>query len=185
MESHWNNLQTAFGEVFARTGYIALASMLTLIAFVFAVLLPNFKLIVGLFSNTSAPLVTKISIVWSLLGGIVTNFSLLSAGYTIAIAILFGINIVMIVYLIRKRRQLGKKTVAVGVGGFVSGLFGVGCASCGAFLLTAILSSFGAMGLLVYLPLRGGELGLLGVVLLIISLTLISRKITQPLICKT
>lgn len=185
MKSHWNNIHTAFGEVFARMGYILLASGFALLAFMFAVLLPNFKLIFGLFSNSSASLVTKISIVWSLLGGIVTNFSPLSAGYTIAIAILFGVNIVMIIYLVRKRRQLGKRTVAVGVGGFLSGLFGVGCASCGAFLLTAILSSFGAMGLLVYLPLRGGELGLLGVVLLIISLALISKKITQPLICKT
>ena len=91
----------------------------------------------------------------------------------------------MIDKFVRKRRRLGKKTVAVGVGGFISGLFGVGCASCGAFLLTAILSSFGAMGLLVYLPLRGGELGVLGVILLIISLALISKKITEPLMCKT
>lgn len=184
MKSHWNNIHTAFGEVFAHTGYIALASVLALIAFALAVLLPNFELIFGLFSNSSAPFATKISIVLSLLGGIVTNFSPLSAGYTIAIAVLFGVNIAMVVHLVRTRRRLGKKTVAVGIGGFVSGLFGVGCASCGAFLLTAILSSFGAMGLLIYLPLRGGELSLIGVALLIISLALISKKIAQPLICK-
>ena len=185
MKTRRDNLHIAFREVFARTGYIVLASVLALIAFAFAVLLPNFELIFGLLNNSSAPFVTKISIVVSLLGGIVTNFSLLSAGYTIAIAVLFGINIAMIVHLVRKRRRLGKKTVAVGVGGFISGLFGVGCASCGAFLLTAILSSFGAMGLLVYLPLRGGELGVLGVILLIISLALISKKISEPLMCKT
>lgn len=185
MKSHWNNLQTAFGEVFAHTSYILLASVLGLLAFVFAVLLPNVGLIAGVFSNSSATLLTKVSIVMSLLGGIQTNFSLLSAGYTIAIAILFGLNIAMIVYLIRKRRQLGGKTLTVGIGGIASGLFGVGCASCGAFLLAAVLSSVGAIGLLAYLPLRGGELGLLGVALLIISLVLISKKITEPLMCKT
>ena len=184
MKAHWDNLHTAFREVFARTGYIVLASVLALIAFAFAVLLPNFELIFGLLNNSSAPFVTKISIVASLLGGIVTNFSLLSAGYTIAIAVLFGINIAMIVYLTRKRRQLGGKTVSVGVGGVVSGLFGVGCASCGAFLLTAVLSSIGAVGILAYLPLQGGELGLIGVALLAVSLVLISKKITQPLMCK-
>lgn len=186
MKSFWNNTQTAFSEVFSRTGYILLASALAFLTFAFAVLLPNFELIAGVFTNSSASVSAKLSIVGSLLGGIQTNFTVLSAGYTIAIALLFGLNIAMIVYLIRKRRrQLDSNTLSAGVGGIVSGLFGIGCASCGAFLLTAVLSSIGAISILAYLPLRGGELGILGAVLLIVSLVLISKKIIEPLTCKT
>ena len=61
---------------------------------------------------------------------------------------------------------------------------GIGCAACGSFILTTALSSFGAASALAILPLRGGEFGILSVVLLALSLVLISKKIAAPLICK-
>jgi len=173
MKSHLNNVWKAFNEVFAHTLYIVIASILALAVFVFAVWLPN----IGLISDL------KIAI--SLLGGISTNFSALSASYTIAIAILFGINISMVVYLVRKRRSgLAGGGMAAGFGGIASGALGIGCAACGSFILTATLSSFGAAGALAILPLRGGEFGILSVVLLATSLVIISNKIAEPLTCK-
>ncbi len=186
MKGNLKNLQVAFGEVFAHSSYIALASAFALLAFVFAVWLPNIGLITDIFTTSSAPFAAKLKIALSLLGGIGTNFSTLSAGYTIAIAILFGIVVAMVVYLVRKKRaQLGSNTVATGLGGALSGILGVGCAACGSFLLMTILSLFGAAGALALLPLKGGEFGVASVVLLLASLALISRKITGPLICKT
>jgi hypothetical protein len=172
--------------VFAHTSYISLASVLALVAFAFAVWLPNIGLITDIFTTSSAPLAAKMKIALSLLGGIGTNFTTLSASYTIAIAILFGIIVAMIVYLVRKKQaQLGSNTVATGLGGTGSGILGIGCAACGSFLLMTILSSFGAAGALALLPLKGGEFGVVSVILLAISLALISRKIIEPLICKT
>jgi len=180
------NIQKAFMEVFAHTSYIALASVLAVFAFVFAVWFPNLGLIRDIFTISSAPLAAKLKITFSLLGGIGTNFSTLSASYTIAIAILFGINIAMIVYLLRKKRtQLASNTLATGLGGIGSGALGIGCATCGSFLLMTILSSLGAASVLSLLPLAGGEFGILSVILLVLSLALISRKITEPLMCKT
>lgn len=185
MKGNLKNLQMAFGEVFANTSYIALASALAIAAFLFAVWLPNFGLIGEVFSTSSAPLVAKLKVAISLLGGIGTNFSFLSAGYTIAIAVLFGVNIAMIVYFLKRTRaRLARQDVAVGFGGIASGALGIGCAACGSFILSTALSSFGAASALVILPLRGGEFGVLSVVLLLISLTLISKKIAAPLICK-
>ena len=186
MKGNLKNLRVAFGEVFANTSYIALASILAVTAFLFAVWFPNFGLISEVFNASSAPLASKLKVAFSLLGGISTNFSVLSAGYTIAIAALFGVNIAMVVYFLKRTRsRLARQDVAVGFGGVASGALGIGCAACGSFILSTALSSFGAASALAILPLRGGEFGILSVVLLLVSLLLISRKIVAPLICNS
>lgn len=185
MRDHLENLWVAFREVFAESSYIALASALALGAFLFAVWLPNIGLITDVFSTSTAPLAAKFKVAASLLLGIGTNFSLLSAGYTIAIAILFGINGAMIARLARRSREgIGKGNIIAGGSGISAGVLGIGCAACGSFLLTAALSSFGAAGAIALLPLRGGEFGLISVPLLMVSLVLISKKIAEPLVCK-
>ena len=186
MKEYLTHIRQAFTEVFANTSYVALASVLALLAFVFAVWLPNIGLITDIFMTSSAPFVAKLKIALSLLGGIGTNFSTFSASYTIAIATLFGIIAAMIVYLARKKRaRLGGNTLATGIGGTLSGILGVGCAARGSFLLITILSAFGAAGALALSPLKGGEFGIASVVLLLASLVLISKKITESPICKT
>ena len=186
MKDHLKNLQVAFNEVFANAYYITLAGLLAIGAFVFAVWLPNFGLIGEVFSSSSAPLTEKIKVVVSLLGGISTNFSFLSAGYTIAIAMLFGVNIAMVVFFLKQTQiRLAGQDVATGFGGIASGILGIGCASCGSFILSAALSSFGAAGALAILPLKGGEFGILSIILLLFSLTAISKRIAAPLVCKS
>jgi len=43
----------------------------------------------------------------------------------------------------------------------------------------------GASGILAFLPLGGGEFGILGVILLTVSLYLTAKQIQNPMICKT
>ncbi|HBE90314.1 MAG TPA: hypothetical protein DDW41_03845 [Candidatus Andersenbacteria bacterium] len=130
-------------------------------------------------------LTQKLDLPISLLGSIVTNFTLLSASYTIAIAILFGINVAMFVYFLRRRVDEVKQAgVATGLFGITSGVIGMGCAACGSFLLTSLLSFVGASGILAFLPLNGGEFGILGVALLGTSLYMTAKKIQNPAVCK-
>ena len=184
MKRHLKNLQAAFCQVFARSSYIALASVLAIVAFLLAVWLPNLGLIGEVFSDSSAPLTTKLNIALSLLGGIGTNFSLLSAGYTIAIAVLFGINVAMIVYLLKQKHVAAAgQNIAIGSGGVASGVLGIGCAACGSLILGGVLPSLGAAGALAMLPLNGEEFGILSVALLVVSLLLISKNIAGPGAC--
>jgi hypothetical protein len=195
MKESLKSLQTAFNEVFRKNSYIALSSALAILVFTFAVWLPNLGLIDEIFSTSSTPLATKLKIAVSLLGGIATNFSFLSAGYTIAIAALFGINLAMVVYSLKPTRLhqgfggqaragLGRQNLTAGLGGIASGALGIGCTACGSFILSTTLSSIGAAGALTILPLRGEEFGILSVILLVFSLIFISKKIAAPLKCK-
>ena len=73
----------------------------------------------------------------------------------------------------------------MGIGGLVSGIFGIGCASCGTFILTSVLALVGAGGIVSFLPLGGEEFGILGVVLIGYATYWTAKKIEEPLVCKT
>lgn len=175
----------ALQKIFRKPMYILLALTTSSAVFAFAVWLPNIPLIVKVMGHPGISLTQKFDLPISLLGSIATNFTLLSASYTIAIAILFGMNVSTIVYFLRRRidevRQTGMTT---GLFGITSGVIGMGCAACGSFFLTSILSLVGASGILAFLPLNGGEFGILGVALLGTSLYMTAKKIQNPAICK-
>jgi len=185
---HSNFIQTilrAGQKVFSAPSYAIIAVALSVAAFFFAVWLPNIGLVTDVFTHSSAPLGDKLRLAVTLLDGIRTNFSFLSATYTILIALLFGMNIAMIAYYLKQRIRTSERGgFFAGIGGMASGVLGVGCAACGSFILTTTLSFIGASGALALLPLKGGEFGILSVILLGASVYLISRKITDPLICK-
>ena len=184
MRRHPKNLRAAFGQVFAYPAYIALAGVLAILAFLLAVWFPNLGLIAEIFSGSGAPLAAKLGIALSLLGGIATNFSLLSAGYTIAIAVLFGMTSAMIFYLLKQRRVAAAgQNIAIGSGGVASGVLSIGCAACGSLILGAVVPSLGAAGALAALPLNGEEFGILSVVLLCTSLLLVSKIIAEAIAC--
>ena len=184
MRRYLQNLRVAFGQVFAYRSYIALAGVLAILVFLLAVWFPNLGLIAQVFSASNAPLAATLGIALSLLGGIVTNFSLLSAGYTIAITVLFGLTTAMIAYLVKQRRiAAAGQSIAIGSGAVASGVLGVGCAACGSLIVGVVLPSLGAAGALAALPLNGEEFGILSVLLLFVSLLLVSKNIAESIAC--
>ncbi len=171
----------ALKTVFQNKAYALLAGLTALFIFALAVWLPNLRLLFSLELDRAVPLGDKLTFPLRLAGSIGTNFTLLSASYTIAVAILFGINLAMAVYYFKRRQEdLKQAGIATGFAGFMSGMFGVGCAACGSFILSAI----GASGALTLLPFRGSEFGLLSVALLVFSISMASKRITDPLVCK-
>ena len=175
----------ALQKVFRKPIYILLALVTSFAVFAFAVWLPNISLIVKVMGHPGISLTQKLDLPISLLGSIATNFTLLSASYTIAIAILFGVNLAMIIYFLHRRiADVEQSGIATGFFGITSGVIGMGCAACGSFLLTSLLSLVGASGILAFLPLGGGEFGILGVILLSVSIYLTAKKIQNPAVCK-
>lgn len=178
-------LVQALRKVFSKFSYLLLSIMTGVAIFTFVVWLPNIRLIATVVSSSNASFYQKLSIPFSLFGSISTNFSPLSAMYTIAISMLFGLNIAALTYLLRhKVGSLRQGGVTTGFFGVMSGLIGVGCAACGAFLLTTGLAFIGASGIVALLPFAGGEFGILGVILLGISLRMTARQIQNPAVCR-
>src|SRR3990167_11259388 len=151
----------ALQKVFRKPQYTLIALTTSAAVFAFAVWLPNLPLIVRIMGHPGVSFWQKLDLPISLLGSIVTNFTPLSASYTIAIAILFGANLSMILYFLRRRvAEVKRSGITTGFFGIASGVVGMGCAACGSFLLSSILSLFGVAGVLAFLPLDGGEFGI-------------------------
>ena len=171
----------ALQKVFRKPTYIFLALIAGLAVFAFAVWLPNIRLIVSVIGSSGIPFSQKLGLPIGLLGSIATNFTLFSASYTIVIAILFGINLAMVAYYLRRKiDEVAQSKFTTGFLGIASGILGIGCAACGSFLLNSILSPFGASGILILLPFAGGEFGIIGVILLAVSLYATAKQIQNP-----
>ena len=180
-------VRKAFQRVFSGPSYVLLAITIAVSVFAFAVWLPNWRLIFTVIASPSVNFTEAVAVIFGLFLSIGTNFTVVSASYTIVIAILFGINIALLVYYISTKRKesfQGRGGV-VGIGGLVSGIFGIGCASCGTFILTSVLALVGAGGIVSFLPLGGEEFGILGVVLIGYATYWTAKKIEEPLVCKT
>lgn len=169
--------------VFREWSYSLIAITIAACIFVFATWLPNLGLVWQIVVSQSVPLLYKFEILASLVGSIATNFTIFSAVYMSAIAVLFGMNAAMIVYYMKQRRSTATRTGAAGLGGLLSGFVGIGCAACGTFVLGPVLSFIGAAGLIAVLPFAGQEFGVLGVGLLGVSVYLVARKIAKPPAC--
>lgn len=175
----------AVGKVFRNPSYVALSVAISLAVFIAAAWFPNFRLLRAIWSDASISLEDKITLPVRLLESIMTNFTVLSAMYTIAIAVLVGINVAFVVYILkRQKRQLSAAGVTAGTFGMLSGATGLGCAACGSLVISSLLATAGGASVLALLPLRGGEFGILGIVLLGVSTYFLAKHITKPPVCE-
>ena len=180
-------LLLALRQVFREWAYGLVAAVVALVVLVFATWLPNLALVWQITVSPSISFVDKAEVLLALVGSIGTNFTVFSALYTIAIALLFGINAAMVAYYLKLRKHsiggTARAGAATSLGGLASGLLGIGCAACGTFLFGPLLALVGAGGLIALLPFGGQEFGLLGVGLLGFSIHLAAKKIREPLVC--
>lgn len=175
---------SAAGKVFRSWKYVALSATVSLVAFVLAVWFPNFRLLSTIWLDPSIALQDKLIFPVRLLESITTNFTTLSATYTVAIAVLIGINVALSVYILRvQKEQLSGAGITAGTFGILSGTVGMGCAACGSLIISSLFATIGGAGALTLLPLRGGEFGLVGVVLLGVATYYLLRHIAKPPVC--
>lgn len=172
--------------VFGNCSRVGSALLIALGALALAIWFPNLALISSVLESADISLMYKVGVLTALLGSFTTNFTVVSASYTLAIAILFGMNVVMVAYLLRRNASLvGKGGTVTGFLGLISGIFGIGCAACGSFILTSVLALFGASGVLALLPFGGEEFGFLAVLLLLVSVSTAAKQISSPLVCNS
>lgn len=96
--------------------------------------------------------------------------------FILIISILTGINIALLTYFFRTRSQASGGS-ALGFAGMLSGILGIGCASCGSVLLSSVIGLSASWAVIGFLPLRGAEFSLLAIALLVYSIFSLSKKI--------
>lgn len=173
---------STFRQVFSNPRYIAFSISTFIVVFSLAIWLPNLNFLHHIVISDTFSSSQKIGIISSVFGSIQTNFTPLSRSITLIVAFLFSINISLFVYFFLRAAKLNKEA-GIGTSGFLLGLIGVGCASCGSVILSSFLGIGTTAGFIGILPLKGAEFGLLSIFLLSISIYFLSKKIKDPLIC--
>jgi hypothetical protein len=174
----------AFQTVFKDWRYVFLSAFVATLAFALATWLPNLQLLYSILKDPLVPIADKITLPIDLLGSITTNFTVLTASYTIAIALFTGINFALAMYQIIRQRQSFSRTGAFASSfGVLSGFFGIGCAACNSLVLVSVLGLVGGAGIVPLLPLQGGEFGIAGVLLLGAATYFLARQISTPPAC--
>ena len=178
-----NTLTNAFKIVFGNWRYTLLAAMAALIVFAFATWLPNLRLLFSILANPLVSLGDKLMLPLNLIGSIATNFTVRSAFYIVASALLAGINVSLVTYYVRRQRRISRAGAAAGSLGLLSGILGVGCAACGSLIVMSAFGTAVGASIIAFLPLKGEEFGIAGVLLLGISAYVSAKQIAKPLVC--
>jgi len=172
----------SLNQVFSKPRYIVLSIAVFIIVLTLAIWLPNLNFLRHItVSDTFSPS-QKIGIISSVFGSFQTNFTPFSRVITILVALLFAINFSFFVYFILRAVKLSKEA-GFGTSGFILGMIGIGCATCGSVILSSILGIGATAGFIGILPLKGQEFGIFSIILLGISIYLLSKKIKDPLVC--
>ncbi len=134
-------------------------------------------------AHSQSPYSLKLSLLLKLLTASFSTDQLGTLFLSLAVAMLFALNIALTVYVFNRQLARVRGTSSLGFIGLLSALLGLGCASCGPLLVTSILPILGFGGLLNYLPYNGKEFELLGIGILSLSVYFLSGEATKPAVC--
>ncbi|OGZ58969.1 MAG: hypothetical protein A2728_01785 [Candidatus Spechtbacteria bacterium RIFCSPHIGHO2_01_FULL_38_11] len=181
-------LISALKRVFSKFSYTLLAFTVGWFIFSISVFAPNLKLISKVFKSEVVSAKYKINFIFNLYEGLDTSVSTFSLATIISVAVLFGINIAMLVYMLKRNvavsvpNRQGKNIFSTFVA-TIAGVLGIGCAACGSLILTPLITALGATWILTALPFGGREFSLVAIILILISIYSLCKKINDPLIC--
>tara|TARA_Y100000310_G_C20653794_1_gene800897 strand:+ start:910 stop:1410 length:501 start_codon:yes stop_codon:yes gene_type:complete len=148
----------AMKDVYASKRYIFFSVIVSFLIFSFNLLINNYRLVFSDFS-----------LVPSLLLGSLSSISLGPLIFIILMSLMAGIVLAFSLYLV-SRQMSGASASASGI---VVSLIAPACPSCA----IGLLSVLGVGGFVSVLPFKGLELGVLGVIILGVSLVYLSKKV--------
>lgn len=183
MFSNLHRVLDSTKEVIKRWHYVVLALLVSFLLFLFVIWLPNLSFVREITFSPFFTITQKISILLSSLGAFKTNLSLFGKVTLIITSLLFGLNVSLFSFYIKRRVKL-EKEVGMSLGGMLAGLIGIGCASCGSFIIASIFGMSASAVFIGLLPFRGQEFAVAGILILSLSIVLISKKIQEPFVCK-
>lgn len=170
-------------EVMKRWDYVVLALLVSLLLFLFAIWLPNFSFVKEIITSQYFSVSEKVSILFSSLKAFQTNFRPFGRVMIVAVSLLFGLNMSLFSFYL-KRRVRFQKEAGISVGGIMAGMLGVGCASCGSFIISSLFGASASVAFLGFLPLKGQEFAIISLIILGFSIISTAKKIQEPLVCK-
>lgn len=171
------NLRTTFtsiGNVLKHPAYAILAIVTASLMIVVSTYMLNLPLIASTIT-ASWTWTAKVALLLNLLGGAITNNTVPALALLLLTSLLAGINMTLAVYHWRKQRTATLAQNSATTAGIGTGVLAAGCSSCG----ISILAMLGLAGTIALLPLKGLEISILSIVILLITMLWLAKTIEQ------
>jgi len=172
-------------RIVSKPAYFTVVVLVALSVILLSNLLSVYKFLKWVVVTDLLTFFSKLKIVWSwgVIGGWSINSTLASRLIIVIVALLAGINVSVLVFYFRKKFKL-QKSAGLGVIGVFTSFLGIGCTACGSVILSTIFGLGATAAVLNYLPLKGYEIGLFSIILLLVSTYNIIKKINNPVLCE-
>lgn len=157
-----SNLKKAFIEVYKEKESYPITVISTILIYSVNAIVRNYQLI---FSKNFSWL-----ILFSLIHGFHRTIPVYSVFYLITISSLTGVLVSMSYYLVKRQINSGIYTSGTGV---IMSILAPACSSCA----IGIFGLLGLSGIVTILPFKGIELGIVGVIVIVISGVILAKKV--------
>jgi len=169
-------------ELYRRPWFIALSGVVACVVFSVIILLPNFPLLRVTFASDYFSFSEKFWTLVGSFGSFESNFTRFSQVTTILVSLLIGVQVSLLILYIRKRTQM-QKSIGVSTIGTIISLLGVGCTACGSVILSSIFGISAVTSVLGLLPLKGVEITIIGLLILLWSVWYTAYRYSSPITC--
>lgn len=177
-----------FRRVFSHPAYWVISLGIFFVIILIIAYFTNPDLTLGLFSSSEDHLKGKAYALSSFGSSIESDFSRVGVAYIITVAFLVGLTVSLLTYYIRQRRRIelgilkpNSPVQLAGIGGVVIVICSIGSAAVGAALAAPLLSVVSVNWFAESLPFDGQEFGVIAIVLLSVCITLLLKRIGEPL----
>ncbi|XGI83200.1 hypothetical protein ACEU6E_07915 [Halorutilales archaeon Cl-col2-1] len=148
--------------------YAVLAAVAGFVGLNVLVISQNMALFLDTVVTGSLPLGARLGILQGLYPFVSPSYPFVMSTFIVGVAGLFGVNLSMLAYHFKENGVSVREGSGSAVGLFL-GVLGAGCAACGTAVLAGILSVFGVVGGLAFLPFDGVEFSVLAALALLVS----------------
>ncbi len=171
----------SIGRMYRRYPWLILVAIL-LSTIIFGILLWMFNLGLLGYVLFQAPLTfaEKSGFIFGVYTSVLTNFDAPQAAALFLFAILFGINLSMLVFVMYARGKVVKQSQKTGLS-LVFAIIASGCAACGTSILTPVLVSIGAGGSLALSREIGIAISYLSLLLVLYSIYSLGAAVANTL----
>lgn len=182
LQTQYAYVVSTLKELYRRPLYIGLLGLVACIVLSVLILLPNFSLLKVTFASDYFSFSEKFWTFVISLGAFETNFTRFSQITTILVSFLIGTQVSLLVLYIRKRAQL-QKSIGASTLGTMFSLLGVGCTACGSVILSSVFGISAVTAVLGWLPFKGTEITILGLLILLWSVWYTAYTYSAPITC--
>lgn len=165
-------------EILGRKGYFLFTVTVFAALLFLTIWIPNFSLLKTILLSPRLSIIEKLFFLKNSLLTLESSFTPASRILTIVVLLLLSLTLSLTVFYFSRRRE-DLKSLGSSLTATVIGTLGLGCGSCGSFLL----SLFGLGATLAFLPLKGLEFSLISILLLLFSLDRLLTIIDQRNLC--